>query len=74
MTIRLNKQDQAIIKELQLLFDVQSEGTMLKVALHQYHHVLHQGFCPRYIKYLFKKERDRKSDYVDIDKAISDQM
>ena len=64
-TIRVNKEDQKLLRTLQELFDVASEGTMLKICAHQYYNVLMNNFSPRYIKYLFKRQRNRWSDYND---------
>lgn len=65
--VRLNKQDEAVINELKELFDIKSESTILKLAAYQYLNVLHHGISAKYLRYLFKKDRQRLSDYRAID-------
>lgn len=63
VTVSLNQVDQYVLSEMKGLYDIQSTSTMLRVALHDLHYVIHQRFSPSFIKYLFKKERDRHSYY-----------
>ena len=69
LSCRLNQKDQEVLKDLKEVFDVATDGTMLKIALHNYHHILHGQFSAEFIKYLFKKQRDRLSEHPELQKA-----
>lgn len=63
ITVSLNELDQEIVEGLQEIYDVASPSTLLRIAAHDLHYAIHQRFNSRFIKYLFKKERDRWSYY-----------
>ncbi len=63
LNVRLYPDDDKVLKELRELFDIRSEGRIIKMALRGYLKVLQRNWEPKDLKYLFKKERDRMSDY-----------
>lgn len=66
-TVRLNQKERAWLDELKRDLDIKSDGKALKLAgLIIGRNVLHSIFSPRLLRYLFKKERVRLSDYEDI--------
>lgn len=73
-TLRLNRAEQKVLDDLKSMFDVKSDSTMIKMAMLNYHRVLHSNFSPEYIRYLFKKERARLTDYVDVPEADLDKL
>ncbi len=63
LNVRLYPDDDQVLKELRELFDIRSEGRIIKMALRGYLKVLQRHWDSKDLKYLFKKERDRMSDY-----------
>lgn len=66
--IRMNEKEQEMVKELMAYFNVKSPATALKYSALVGHRVLHRVFGKDLLRYLFKKDRVRLSDYEDIDK------
>ena len=67
--MRLNQQEQAMAKELMILFNVKSPVTAIKFAAEVGRNVLHGTFGADLVKRLFAKERVKLEDYHDIDKT-----
>ena len=67
--MRLNQQEQAMAKELMILFNVKSPVTAIKFAAEVGRNVLHGTFGADLVKRLFAKERVKLEDYNDIDKT-----
>jgi len=66
--MRLNQQDQAMAKQLMVLFNVKSPVTAIKYGAEVGRNVLHGTFGAGLMKRLFSKERVRLEDYEDLDK------
>lgn len=66
--MRLNQQEQALAKELMILFNVKSPVTAIKYGAEVGRNVLHATFGPDLMKRLFSKVRVRLEDYEDPDK------
>ena len=63
-TIRLNQKERKILNQWKKHLDIKSDGKALKVmALTVAPNVLHGLLGDKLLKYLFKKERSRLSDY-----------
>lgn len=63
-TVRLNAIERAWLDELKRDLDIKSDGKALKLAgLIIARNVLHSTFTPKLLRYLFKKDRVRLSDY-----------
>ena len=63
--MRLNKQEQAMAKQLMILFNVKSPVTAIKYSAEIGLNVLHSTFGSSLLKRLFSKERIRLEDYED---------
>lgn len=66
-TIRLNANERAILNKYKALFDIKSDGKMLKIGFIIGTNVLQHDFPPKILKYLFNKGRIKLSDYQNID-------
>lgn len=64
-TIRLNKAEQELAKDLMIYFNVKSPATALKYSALVGHRVLHNTFGEELLGYLFKKDRVKLEDYED---------
>jgi hypothetical protein len=63
-TIRLNKKERKILNTWKRHFDIKSDGKTLKIlALTIAPNVLHRQLGEKLLRYLFKKDRARLSDY-----------
>jgi len=67
-TVRLNQQEQEDLNQIKKMLDIKSDGTALKVAASSWLRCITTSFSPLHIKWLFKKERTRLSDYEDTDR------
>lgn len=65
-TIRLNKEERKALNTLRSIFDVNSDSKAMKLGALVGLNVLQHTFGYELVKYLFKKERVRMSDYHDI--------
>lgn len=65
-TIRLNARERELLTIIKRDLDIKSDGQALKEAAWIGINVLHGLFGAKLLKYLFKKERSRLSDYEDI--------
>ena len=72
--VRLNAIEQAKLNKIKLIFDIQSDGTALKIAAFNYLIVLQRGLDPQYLAWLFKKDRKRMSDYKDTETLIAEEL
>ena len=66
--MRLNEQEQAMAKELMILFNVKSPVTAIKYGAEVGKNVLHSTFGADLMKRLFAKERVKLEDYEDTNK------
>ena len=66
--MRLNQQEQAMAKDLMILFNVKSPVTAIKFSAEVGLNVLHSTFGADLMKCLFSKERVKLEDYQNIDK------
>jgi len=71
ITIRVNSEEEALIKQAKLLLDVEADGKAIKICFNIGLNVLHNTFGEKLIKYLSSTKRERKSDYEKPQKAIS---
>lgn len=62
-TVSCNEREQELLKRLRVALDLKSEGQALKEGAWIGLNVIHKTFGERFLKYLFKKERSRLSDY-----------
>lgn len=65
-TIRISKKDEAWIKELKHIFDIKSDGTVLKLAARAYLNVLHGQIPADILRYVARKDRQRLSDFQEL--------
>ena len=63
ITLRINSDEEAMVKDLKNLLDVEAEGKALKIASKVGYFVLLNVFGKEIIKYLSSTKRERKSDY-----------
>lgn len=63
ISIRLNPEEKAWLEEIKEDFDVKSDGKALKFAAFVGKNVIQQAFGRRLLRFLFKKERQRLTDY-----------
>ena len=70
VSVRLNPEERAILNKYKALFDVKSDGKMLKMGFIIGSNVLHRDFPPKILRYLIKGDRIKLSDYEDIDKKL----
>lgn len=67
-TVRLNKKEREMLEDLKRMMDIKSDGKALKIAgLIIGRNVLHSLFGAKILAYLFKKDRLRLSDFVDLE-------
>lgn len=66
--MRLNEQEQAMAKDLMILFNVKSPVTAIKYSAEVGKNVLHGTFGIDLMKRLFAKTRVKLEDYENIDK------
>tara|TARA_Y100000310_G_C20639552_1_gene793109 strand:+ start:45 stop:323 length:279 start_codon:yes stop_codon:yes gene_type:complete len=67
VTIRINANEREILNEFKRLFDVKSDGKMVKMGFIIGTNVLQRDFPPKILRYLMKGDRVKLSDYKDID-------
>jgi len=63
ITLRVNDDEQAMIRKLRELLDVEADGKALKIAARVGLNVLQSVFGDKLLKYLSSTKRERKSDY-----------
>jgi hypothetical protein len=63
MTIRLNPVEKQWIEKWKKVLDIKSDGKTLKFLAEIGTNVLHSTFGDKKLGYLFKKDRQRLSDY-----------
>lgn len=68
VSVRLNQEERAILNKFKILFDVKSDGKMLKMGFIVGTNVLQRDFPPKVLRYIMKGDRVKLSDYQDIDK------
>jgi len=68
ITIRINQDEEGMIKHLRAVLDVEAEGKALKIASKIGYFVLLNVFGEEIIKYLSSTKRERKSDYEKVKK------
>lgn len=73
-TLRCNKKEWEDLKALMAMFDVKGPGTAMKIAAFSYLRVLQSHLHPRYLAYLFKKDRARLSDYETTERYIDKKL
>jgi len=67
ISVRLNAEERQILNEMKSILDIKSDGKLLKLlAFAVGRNVLHDTFGEPLLKYLFKKDRSRLSDFTDI--------
>jgi len=69
ITIRINQDEEGMIRELKSLLDVEADGKALKIASKVGYFVLLNVFGKEIIKYLSSTKRERKSDYEKVKKS-----
>lgn len=67
-TVRLNAKEQAELNMFKAAADIKQDGTALKVLAHVGYIVLHSTLGHATLRWLFKKERVRWTDYEDTEK------
>ena len=67
-TVRLNQQEQAMIKDIMALLNINSPGTALKVGATIGFNVLQNTFSKDILKWLTSKDRTKLEDYHNLDK------
>lgn len=67
-TLRLNPKERLWLDKLKKVLDIKSDGKALKIGAFVGLNVLHSHFGEGVLRYLFKKDRSRLSDYTDIEK------
>ena len=70
VSVRLNNEERDILEKYKRVFDIKSDGKMLKQGALIGFNVLQTLFPPIFLKYLMSKERVKLSDYKDIDKDL----
>jgi len=61
LNIRLNADEEKMLTELKDIFDTDQDGAALKLAAEVGLNVLHNTFSPPVLKWLFKKNRVRRT-------------
>jgi len=64
ITLRLNADDEVMIRRARDLLDVEAEGKALKILARIGLNVLLNTFGDKTLKYLSSTKRERKSDYI----------
>lgn len=64
-TVSLNQQEQAWLEEIKEDLNIKSDGKALKTAAFIGLNVLHGMFGRKFLQYLFKKDRQKLSDFKD---------
>ena len=67
-TIRLNSDERDILNKYKKLFNVKSDGKMIKIGFIIGTNVLQRDFPSKILKYLMKDGRVKLSDYENIDR------
>lgn len=62
-SVRVNKEERAIIEDIKEMLDIKSDSTALKFAAEVGRNVLLNTFGKDRLRYLFKNDRHRLSDY-----------
>jgi len=70
VSVRLNKDERDILNKYKALFNIKSDGKMLKMGFIIGANVLHRDFPPKILKYLMRGDRIKLSDFEDIDKEL----
>lgn len=65
-TVRINEQEAKWLEEAKEIFDISSDSQILKELAWLGRNVLHGHFRAPFLKYLFKKDRKRLSDFKNI--------
>jgi hypothetical protein len=63
ITLRLNEDEDRLVKRLKILFDIEADTKAIKIAMKTGINVLLSVFGEETLKYLFSRKRERKSDY-----------
>ena len=66
-TVRLNAREREKVNEMKKLLDIKGDSTAIKEFSLIGLNVLHRVFSAPFLKYLFKKERKRLSDWEAFD-------
>jgi hypothetical protein len=66
VSIRLNQDERDILDKFKKLFDVKSDGKMLKMGFIVGTNVLQRDFPPKILRYIISNERIKLSDYENI--------
>lgn len=70
VSVRVNKEERDILNKFKALFDIKSDGKMLKMGFIVGTNVLHRDFPPKILRYLMRGDRIKLSDYEDIDRKM----
>ncbi len=70
VSTRLNPEERKILDSYKQMFDIKSDGKMLKQGALIGFRVLHFLFPPKFMRYLMNKERVKLSDFEDLDKDL----
>lgn len=62
-TTRLNNDERDWLNAQKKILNIKGDSTAMKVLAVAGSNVLHNTFGDRYLKYLFKKDREKLSDY-----------
>ena len=65
-TVSCNEREQELLKRIQIALDIKSEGQALKESALIGLNVIHKTFGEKFLRYLFKKNRSRLSDFENI--------
>ena len=63
LPIRVNVEEQLLIKEIKELLNVHSDGKALKISARIGLDVLHRTFSKKTLKYICSEKRERLTDY-----------
>jgi len=69
-TVRCNADDRELINWGKKVFDIKSDSKALKALASVGRNVLHGTFSDRFLQYLFKKDRERLTDYKDTSELL----
>jgi hypothetical protein len=71
ITLRVNPDEEALIKQARVLLDVEADGKAIKICFTVGLNVLQNTFGDKLLKYISSTKRERKSDYEKPQKASS---
>ena len=66
-TVRLNESERVMLDHAKKDLDIKADSTALKFLAKKGLNVLHRTFGTKEIRYLFKKDRQRLSDFENFD-------